>query len=380
MDGWWECEALDDMIARILRAKLDSRIVGIAPLFTYLLSRLTNQQRRGKAFEVGEKHYDIGNDLYEAMLDHRMTYTCAYWKDLERVPENLDSAQEAKLDLVCRKLGLDKRTRSEDGEPLHILDIGCGWGSFAIYVAEKYGVRVTGVTVSKEQVVLAEERAHEAGVADKVEFRLQDYRDVKGEYDHIVSLGMFEHVGHKNYRTYFDVVRKMLKPEGLFVLQTIGHNHRTSGVDPWITKYIFPNGMIPQSSKTVRALEGLFVLEDWHNFGPDYNTTLIAWHKNFERWWCKRGVGLTPSPAVPRTELCSGAGARVYAPSPAREEGWGGVGGVGLNPTASYDDRFHRMWRYYLLACAGAFRARSIQLWQIVLSPNGVEGGYETVR
>lgn len=332
MDGWWDAEKLDGFFYRVLAADLDRKVYSLSMLPHYVWGKLVNKGRKGRAFEIGEKHYDIGNDLFAAMLDSRLTYTCAYWEGLERIPENLERAQEQKLDLVCKKIGLKK------GDS--VLDIGCGWGSFMKFAAEKYGVKVTGITVSKEQIELGQKRCK--GLP--VEFILEDYRDHRGSYDHIVSLGMFEHVGNKNYRTFFEAVRRLLKEDGLFLLHTIGHNRKTSGVDPWIEKYIFPNGIIPQSSKVTKAFEGLFVMEDWHNFGSDYDSTLLAWHDRFEKAW-------------PQLSQITGA-----------------------NGKKKYSDRFYRMWRYYLLACAGAFRARNNQLWQIVLSPRGLKGGYTSVR
>ncbi|EKD33554.1 MAG: hypothetical protein ACD_76C00004G0005 [uncultured bacterium] len=254
------------------------------------------------------------------MLDNSMTYTCGYWKDAS----TLDDAQEAKLDLVCKKIGL------KHGDS--VLDIGCGWGSFAKFAAEKYKAKVLGVTVSKEQIKLGQGLCR--GLP--VELRLQDYRKISGSFDHIVSLGMFEHVGYKNYRIFFEVVRRCLKDNGLFLLHTIGGNRSVHSTDPWIGKYIFPNSMLPSASQIASATEGLFVMEDWHNFGSDYDKTLMAWHSNFEK-------------------------------------NWGSL-------MAHYDERFHRMWQYYLLSCAGSFRARQNQLWQIVYSKNGIINGYNSVR
>lgn len=328
MDGWWDCDAIDQLIYRLISAHIDDKVSPWRLLPSIIAAKVMNKQSKARAFQVGEAHYNIGNDIFENMLDARMTYTCAYWKDLDRTnPDNLDKAQEQKLDLVCKKIGLKK------GD--HVLDIGCGWGSFMKFAAEKYGARCTGLTVSKEQVALGTKRCE--GLP--IEFRLEDYRDHKGSYDKVISLGMFEHVGNKNYRVYMEAVKRLLKPEGLFLLHTIGHNRKTSGVDPWIEKYIFPNGIIPQSSLVAAAFEGLFVMEDWHNFGADYDPTLMAWEHRFEKAWSE------------------------------------------LQKTGKYSERFHRMWRYYLLACAGAFRTReSIELWQLVLSPKGVPGGYTTVR
>jgi cyclopropane-fatty-acyl-phospholipid synthase len=337
MDGWWDANALDVFIDTVFKAHLEKTFeINLASVVAIAKAWLFNLQSIKRAFVVGEAHYDLGNDLYEAMLDARMVYTCGYWKQATTLGE----AQEAKLDLVCRKIGL----KSGD----HILDIGCGWGSFAKFAAEKYGASVVGITISVEQAALA--REHCAGLP--IEIRVQDYRDIDpstplgaGEkFDHIVSLGMFEHVGVKNYRTYFDVANRCLKEDGLFLLHTIGDNVSRITSEPWTTKYIFPGGQIPSVAQIGKAIEGLFSMEDWHNFGSDYDTTLMAWFKNFDTAW------LVPSEVE------------------------------GSTLRAKYGDRFYRMWKYYLLTCAGAFRAREIQLWQIVLSKSGVQGGYTSVR
>ncbi|MDO8567061.1 MAG: cyclopropane fatty acyl phospholipid synthase [bacterium] len=321
MDGWWDANELDVFFHKVLTARLDEVFrVNLTSILTIAQAFIFNKQSSTKAFEVGEVHYDLGNDLYKAMLDTRMVYTCGYW---ERAT-TLDTAQEAKLDLVCRKIGLKAGDR--------ILDIGCGWGSFAKFAAEKYGASVVGITVSKEQAALARERCE--GLP--VEIRVQDYRKVNEPFDHIVSLGMFEHVGVKNYREYFEVANRCLSDDGLFLLHTIGNNVSAVAGELWVEKYIFPNSMLPSVAQIGKATEGLFILEDWHNFGTDYDKTLMQWFKNFDSAW----------PSL-------------------REK---------------YGDRFYRMWKYYLLACAGSFRARTIQLWQIVLSKGGVPGGYTSVR
>lgn len=321
MDGWWDCERIDEMIARVQNAGIQETLKpSLSLLFDVLMAKIVNRQTKQRAFKIGEAHYDIGNDLYRVMLDARMTYTCGYWKNAA----TLDEAQEAKLDLTCRKLGLKPGQR--------VLDIGCGWGSFAKFAAEKYGVSVVGVTVSKNQVELARELCQ--GLP--IEIRLQDYRDVHEQFDAIVSLGMIEHVGYKNYGEYFKVVNRCLKDDGLFLLHTIGANQSEYSGDRWIERYIFPNSMLPSGAQLMRACERRFVMEDWHNFSSDYDPTLMAWYRNVESRW---------------SELAS-----------------------------KYDERFHRMWRYYLLACAGAFRSRECQLWQIVFSKHGVPGGYVSVR
>jgi len=320
MDGWWDCEELETFFFRVLSSGLPDRARSWRDLPRILRARLTNRGRRSKAFLIGEHHYDLGNDLYETMLDRRMVYSCGYWKNARLLGE----AQEAKLDLVCRKIGLKAGMR--------VLDIGCGWGSLAAFAAEHYGAHVVGVTVSKEQVELARRRT--AGLP--VEFALQDYRDVKGTFDAIVSIGMFEHVGRRHYRTFFDVARRCLAPGGLFLLHTIGSRRSSDSGDPWIEKYIFPNSLIPSMAQITPGLEDRFVIEDWQNIGPHYEPTLMAWFANFQAGWSRL------------------------------EE--------------RYGTRFFRMWSYYLRSCAGSFRARYNDVWQIVLSREGLAGGYEPVR
>ena len=321
MDGWWDCEKLDEFFHRVLLADIESQIKqNWLLLGNAVMARILNMQSRKRAFRIGERHYDIGNDLFIRMLDKRMTYSCGYWWNAE----SLDEAQEQKLELICQKLGLQPGMR--------VLDIGCGWGSLAIYAAEKYQVKVTGITVSREQVELARTLSGDL----PVEIRLQDYRDINEKFDRIVSVGMIEHVGYKNYRTFMETAHRCLDDEGLFLLHTIGSLRSMTSVDPWINRYIFPDGMLPSIKQLGEAIEGLFVMEDWHSFGADYDRTLMAWHQNFENGW---------------NEL-----------------------------KTAYDERFHRMWRYYLLSCAGSFRARKNQLWQIVLSRQGVPGGYRSFR
>lgn len=320
MDGWWDVEKLDEFFYRIIAAKLQQTIKrDWVTLFELARAQLFNLQKAKRAFEVGQKHYDVGNDLYKVMLDKRMTYTGALWENAD----NLDDAQEAKLDLVCRKLDLKPGQK--------VLDIGCGWGSFAGYAAEKYGVDVIGVTVSKEQVALGNKMYGHL----PVELRLQDYRDVNEKFDHIVSLGMIEHVGRKNYRTYMQVVDRCLEDDGRMVLQAIGHNHSLKGASPWTERYIFPNSMLPSIRQLGASAEGLFTMEDWQNIGANYDPTLMAWFHNFD-------------------------------------SNWGAL-------KANYTERFYRMWKYYLLTSAGSFRARRIQLWQIVFTKTGIPGGYRRV-
>lgn len=312
MDGWWDCAAIDELIDRVLRARLREKVQNNLQITAQVLkAKLFNRQSKKKSLEVAHRHYDLGNDLYRAMLDKRLNYTCAYWKDAN----NLDEAQEAKLELVCQKIGIYPGIK--------ILELGCGWGSFAKYAAEKHGANVVGVNISEEQVALGKELCQ--GLP--VELRLQDYREVEGEYDAVISIGVMEHVGPKNYRTYMDVVDRCLTEDGIGFIHTIGGNQSLTTGEPWTDKYIFPNGVLPSITQLGQAMEGRFVMEDWHNFGPYYDPTLMAWHANFNRAW---------------PELKD-----------------------------KYGERFRRMWNYYLLSSAGGFRSRSQQLWQIVFTRQG---------
>lgn len=320
MDGWWECDRLDIFFHHVLKHKLDQQLPHhFKDTLRIAAARLTNLQSKKRAWIVGKEHYDLGNDLFSLMLDPYMQYSCGYWKEAT----TLATAQEAKLDMICRKLAL------EPG--MSLLDIGCGWGGLAEFAARHYGVKVHGVTISAEQQKLAQQRCSGLDVT----ILLQDYRDLNEQFDRIVSVGMFEHVGPKNYATYFDIVDRNLKPDGIFLLHTIGAIKTDMSVDPWIDKYIFPNGCLPSVRHVADASEPHFILEDWHNFGADYDKTLMAWHERFLQAW----------PAL----------------------------------ADNYGERFKRMFSYYLNACAGAFRARDIQLWQIVFS-RGVEGGLRVAR
>ncbi|HUX95491.1 MAG TPA: cyclopropane fatty acyl phospholipid synthase [Bacteroidales bacterium] len=322
MDGWWDAEKIDQFIYKILIAQLDEKIrLKYSILLRLFATRLFNLQTKRRAFIVGEKHYDLGNDLFQNMLDKRMNYSCAYWKDAG----SLDEAQGKKLELICRKLYLKPGMR--------LLDIGCGWGAFGKYSAEKYNVEVVGITVSKEQVELGRRLC--GGLP--VEIRLIDYRDINEKFDRIVSVGMIEHVGYKNYKTFFEIANKCLKDDGLFLLHTIGSIKSVKTHDLWTQKYIFPNGMLPSVVQLGRAIENLFVMEDWHNFGIDYDKTLMEWFNRFAKNWDKI--------------------------------------------KNNYSERFFRMWKYFLLSSAGSFRSRRReQLWQIVLSKNGIPGGYQSIR
>lgn len=325
MGGWWDVPSLDGMLTRVLAARLNDRVPGLASRIDGLRAWLLNLQSAGRAAAVGKRHYDIGNDLFHAMLGRRMIYSCGYWPGAG----DLDAAQEAKLDLVCRKLGLRHGMR--------VLDIGCGWGEGLKFAAARYGISGVGVTISREQA----DYARQLCTGLPIEIRLQDYRDVNERFDRIFSIGMFEHVGVRNYRRYFEVARRCLVDDpstggGLFLLHSIGGQRSVRHTDPWIARYIFPNSMLPSAAQIARSLEGRFVIEDWHGFGVDYDRTLQAWRGNIEAAW----------DTLP----------------------------------ARYDERFRRMWRFYLAASMATFRTRRAQLWQIVLSPHGVPGGYTAPR
>ncbi len=325
MDGWWDADDLPGMFTHLLNTQLDMELKTLDTLIAHLKARFINMQRGDNAFEVVKAHYDLGNDLFRAMLGKRLVYSCGYWAEAT----NLDDAQVAKLDLICRKLKLKPGQR--------VLDIGCGWGEALKYAAEHYGVHGVGITISQEQAEFARQLC--AGLP--VDIRLQDYRDIDEPFDAIFSIGMFEHVGALNYRAYFEVARRCLHADGpdgsgLFLLHSIGSNSSPARPDPWIEKYIFPNSMIPAAGQVAEALQGLFVVEDWHNFGADYDRTLTAWRANFDAAW----------PQL----------------------------------SAHYDDRFCRMWQYYLSVSTAVFRSRRDQLWQITLSPHGVRGGYRVPR
>lgn len=320
MDGWWDCESLDRFFFKLLRTRMVQQFSPWNAVRALLQVSFCNPQSPKRARKVAKVHYDLGNDFYEDMLDPWMQYTCGYWARAE----TLNEAQEHKLDLVCRKLQL------EEGD--HVLELGGGWGGFARFAAERYGCHVTSYNISREQVAYARQWTRDLPVT----VHEKDYREATGLYDKVVSIGLCEHVGFKNYRQLMEVKERCLKKGGLMLLHTIGRNTATKISDPWIDKYIFPGGLLPCLKQLSTAVEGLFVLEDLHNFGPDYDRTLLAWHENYRRHWPER--------------------------------------------KNRFDQRFDRMWSYYLLSCAGAFRSRNLQLWQFVFSKKGLLNGYTPVR
>ncbi len=325
MDGWWDCERLDVLFYKVMSSQIPSKFNEFALIFRYLKSRILNLQTLKRSLKVAEAHYNLDNELYSAMLGSSMAYTCGYWKDTD----NLDEAQNNKYDLVCRKLFLSP----ED----NVLELGCGWGGFAKFAAEKYGCHMTSVNISEEQVKFA--KAHCLGLP--VDIFLADYRNREiynpnnRPFDKVVSIGMCEHIGHKNYHLFMKLVNEQLKDGGLFLLHTIGNNKANKSLDPWIDKYIFPNGEIPSVAQLAPIMESFFIMEDWHNFGTNYDTTLMAWYDNFIKAW----------PDI----------------------------------SHKFDNKFYRMWVYYLLSCAGTFRARELQLWQVVLSKGRGQAGYQRV-
>ena len=321
----WDAKKLDEFFYRLFRSDIHNKARKNIKLALYVAKgQVMNLQAPKRAYRNAQLHYDIGNDLYEPMLGHTMAYTCAYW---DRGAKTLDQAQTDKFDLVCEKLGLKKGMK--------VLDPGCGWGGLSIHMAKKYGCEVVCFTPAKEQIAFI--KAHTKGL--KVQAKLSTWQDYDGKtkFDRIASIGMMEHVGPKNYREYLTKMQSILKDDGLMVLHTIGGNRSTQYTDPWIDRYIFPGGALPSVKQIASALEGVFILEDWHNLSTNYDKTLLAWYANFKKSY----------PNLDHTK---------------------------------YDQRFYRMWEYYLLICAALFRSRSTQLWQIVLSPRGVEGGYRSVR
>ena len=322
VDGWWDVEALDEFFTRFRRADLASYVHDLKTTLLVVKTRVLNLQTMQRAKQVAQAHYDLGNELYQAMLDRRMQYTCAYWKDAA----TLDQAQENKLHLICRKLQLTPG--------MTMLELGGGFGGLAHFAAKEYGCQVVSYNISREQVAFG------TGLCKglPVRFEQKDYREAaqeSGRFDRVVSIGLCEHIGYKNYRQFMQLAHDRLKERGLFLLHTIGNNESSSYTDPWIHKYIFPNGLIPSTAQLSAAWDGLWVVEDLHNFGPDYDRTVLAWWQNFQQSW-------------PR-----------------------------LRDT--YGDRFYRMWKYYLMASAGSFRSRRLQLWQIVLSKGDIPS-YTPVR
>jgi cyclopropane-fatty-acyl-phospholipid synthase len=325
--GDWDCEQLDELINRLLKANGQaplSKRLQLQSLAELVRERWLNPQSLRRAFVVGQHHYNIDPRVYTAMLDPQMVYSCGYW----RQANDLNTAQEHKLRLICEKLQL------EPGQTL--LDIGCGWGSLAAYAARNYGVNVMGITVSSRQASYIKECLGNL----PIQVALCDYRRlpqlVNEPFDRIASIGMFEHVGRRNDNHFHNAVHQLLHSEGLALLQTIGSDRTTHRTDAWIDTHIFPGGRLPSATQLCRGFESHFLLEDWENFGSDYDLTLMAWWQNFEDAW----------PDLQH----------------------------------SINHEFYRFWRYYLLSCAGFFRSRQGQLWQVVLSKKSRNQGYMSWR
>jgi len=315
MARWLDCDRVDLLVDRVYRAQLNEQVEAKAALFEAFKARINPFGSRARSFEIGEWHYDTGNDLFEKMLDPYMVYSCAYWHRAD----TLDDAQRDKLELICRKLQLQPGMR--------VLDIGCGFGGLARYAAEHYGVSVTGLTVSKRQAELATRKA--SGLP--VEFLLKDYRDVNDTFDRVVSVGMFEHVGRRHHREFFAACDRCLKPSGLLVLHTIGYL-KEQPLNPWYDKYIMPGVEFPTVSNIVDTVGPNFALENFHSWeGAHYDKTLMAWFERFQHSW---------------DEL-----------------------------KTAYDDKFYQMWKLYLQGCAGGFRAGKMRVWQRVFSKD-LPGGY----
>jgi cyclopropane-fatty-acyl-phospholipid synthase len=323
MDGWWDVPQLDEFFTRVQKAELNQKVRTFSVAWLAAKGRLLNRQTKSASARVAREHYDRGNELYVAMLDQNMQYTCAYWPHAKK----LDEAQEHKLHLICRKLYLKPGMR--------VLELGCGFGGLARFIAKEYGCEVVSYNISHEQINFARQFCADL----PVRLEEKDYREAAHEpeqFDRVASIGLCEHIGPKNYRSFLELAHSKLKNGGLFLLHTIGGNKSLTATDPWIDKYIFPGGVCPSIPQLAAAMQNLWVMEDWHNFGPDYDRTLMAWWENFDKHYCTLDK-------------------------------------------QKYDQRFYRMWKLYLLMSAGAFRARRLQLWQIVLSRGNYEG-YVPVR
>jgi cyclopropane-fatty-acyl-phospholipid synthase len=331
VNGDWDCGALDVLFTRLLSQPACRQVaMGSQPLARLLgqaqqlAERWVNWQSRSRAHMVGQHHYDIDDRVYGAMLDSRRLYSCGYWQDAA----DLETAQLHKLQRICQKLELSPGQR--------LLDIGCGWGGLAVHAARHHGVEVVGITVSAQQASYCRDHSGEL----PIEVLLCDYRSdlvkQQGRFDRVVSVGMLEHVGRRNDRAYFEVVNAQLAADGLALIQTIGSHDTNRALDPWINTYIFPNGRLPSAQQLCHGFEPWFLLEDWENFGADYDITLLAWWRNFERAW---------------PQLMDELG-----------------------------DQFFRVWKYYLLSCAGFFRSGQGQLWQVVLSKKGSGKSYRSIR
>ena len=330
MDGDWDCDDLTGLMRLLLRnrAVLDGMEVGLARLsapLRALLHRRNRNTRAGSSRNIAA-HYDLGNDFYRLWLDETMMYSCAVF---ERPGMSLFEASTAKLDRICRKLDL------QPGD--HVLEIGTGWAGFALHAAGRYGCRVTSATISRQQYELARERISLAGLSDKIEVCLTDYRDLEGQYDKIVSIEMVEAVGADHLETYFRQCGRLLKSDGAMLLQAITmadqrYEAALKEVD-FIQKYIFPGGFLPSVTALAGAMTRASDLRGVHleDIGPHYAETLVQWRQNF----------------IARLDTVRAQG---------------------------FDDRFIRMWLFYLCYCEGGFRERDIGTVQMLLAKPGWRG------
>ncbi len=327
MKGWWKTNSIDELVYRLWKSETGKieKLGFLVKSFFGLKHLFTDAGSEKRSAEIGKKHYDIGVDLYSQMLGKYMVYSCGFWQKAK----TLDEAQIDKMEMICKKLYLKPG--------MTVLDIGCGFGELLKYMIEKYRVKVVGVTISEDQYKIAKKKCKES--CDDATILLCDYRHIPkkyGPFDRIVSVGMAEHIGWKNYRIYMKTVHRLLKDDGLFLLHTIGIDKESVTTDPFIDKYIFPGSILPSEKRLIRAMRGLFVFQDWHNFGLYYDKTLMSWFENFQKGW-----GLLKE---------------------------------------KYDDNFYRMWEFYLLSCAGSFRAEYIYLWQIVMTKKGAGVEYRSTR
>lgn len=313
---------------QLVRLGIDPQVQGLnlsprtklSVLLHYLSSLNT---LRGSARNIAH-HYDLGNDFYKLYLDESMAYSCAYFKNRE---DTLEEAQRQKYEHICRKLGL------KEGETL--VDIGCGWGGMLLYAAHKYNVKGLGCTISKNQFEYARNRVASEGLEKSITIVRQDYRDVTGQFDKFVSIGMFEHVGKGLIPTFMEKTRSILKPGGVGLLHTVGKERNTRG-DPWTMRYIFPGAYIPVLDHVVRSMgEKGFIPVDIENLRLHYAATLDEWAKRFEA-------------NVDRVEKM-------------------------------FDRKLARMWRMFLYGSSAAFRYGDIRLYQILFT-NGLNNSLPWTR
>ncbi|MEM9011608.1 MAG: cyclopropane-fatty-acyl-phospholipid synthase family protein [Pseudomonadota bacterium] len=325
VDGWWSSPDLQGVMDVILlnNSEVGPNLPGAALVRTYERLRhwLRGNSRRQARKNIAH-HYDLGNRFYDLWLDDTMTYSSALFRHGQ---ESLEAGQRNKYAALCDRLGL------REGD--HVLEIGCGWGGFAEYAAAERGVRVTGLTLSRAQKEFAEARIARAGLSDRVEIALRDYRDEQGRYDAIASIEMFEAVGERYWPTYFEAVRERLNPGRRAALQIITisdplfESYR-KGVD-FVQKYIFPGGMLPSPTALQREVGAAGLqFEDVFTFGESYSETLRRWHDTFNARWVE-------------------------------------IGALG------FDDRFRRMWNFYLVSCASCFMAGTTDVVQVTIARPG---------